>query len=106
MRSGAIGRVDLLNKNLRRLARSGNRHSLATVTSAMNAAATQDVRAIDTVPLLKRLLKGTTAPTPQAQQMLDLMITWKQRGGSRLDRDLDGFIDDPGAASMDGSWNN
>ena len=71
----------------------------------MNAAATQDVRAIDTVPLLKRLLKGTTAPTPQAQQMLDLLVAWKQRGGSRLDRDLDGLIDDPGAAVMDGSWN-
>ena len=104
--NGSVGRIDLLNKNLDRLASKKGKWNLAAVTSAMNAAATQDVRAIDTVPLLKRLLKGTTAPTPQAQQMLDLMITWKQRGGSRLDRDLDGFIDDPGAASMDGSWNN
>jgi acyl-homoserine lactone acylase PvdQ len=104
--NGSVGRIDLLNKNLDRLASKKGKWNLPAVTSAMNAAATQDVRAIDTVPLLKRLLKGTTAPTPQAQQMLDLMITWKQRGGSRLDRDLDGFIDDPGAASMDGSWNN
>ena len=37
--------------------------------------------------------------------MLDLMVAWKQHGGSRLDRDLDGKIDDPGAAIMDGSWN-
>jgi hypothetical protein len=70
----------------------------------MNAAATQDVRAIFTVPLIKRLLKGSTAPNAQAQAMLDVLIGWKQRGGSRLDRDLDGFIDDPGAAVMDGSW--
>ncbi len=103
--NGSVGRIDLLNKNLDRLASKKGKWSFASVTSAMNAAATQDVRAIDTVPLLKRLLKGTTAPTPQAQQMLDLMIAWKQRGGSRLDRDLDGFIDDPGAAVMDGSWN-
>ena len=55
MRAGADGRVDLLNKNLERLAVNG-KQTLASVTSAMNAAATQDVRAVDTVPLLVRLL--------------------------------------------------
>jgi hypothetical protein len=70
----------------------------------MNAAATQDIRAIDTVPLLRRLLSGSQAPNAQAQAMLDVMIDWRKRGGSRLDRDLDGLIDDPGAAVMDGSW--
>jgi acyl-homoserine lactone acylase PvdQ len=103
MRSGAIGRVDLLNKNLDRLAVNG-KWTLASVTSAMNAAATQDVRAIETVPLLQQLLAGTTAPSPRDQQMLDLMVAWSQAGGSRLDRDGDGKIDDPGAASMDGAW--
>jgi hypothetical protein len=38
--------------------------------------------------------------------MLKLMVSWSKHGGSRLDRDLDGKIDDPGAAIMDGSWNN
>ena len=102
-KNGSALRVDLLDYNLDRL-RRGGKWSLASVTAAMNAAATQDVRAIDTVPLLKRLLKGSTAPTPQAQQMLDALIAWKQRGGSRLDRDLDGSIDDPGAAIMDAVW--
>ncbi|MBA2522123.1 MAG: penicillin acylase family protein, partial [Solirubrobacterales bacterium] len=104
-RNGSAQRVDLLDKNLARLARKG-KWSLPTVTSAMNAAATQDVRAIDTVPLLKRLLKGSNAPSPRAQQMLALMVNWSKAGGSRLDRDLDGKIDDPGAAVMDGSWDN
>jgi acyl-homoserine lactone acylase PvdQ len=103
MRAGSVSRVDLLNKNLKRLAKGG-KQSLATVTSAMNAAATQDVRAIDVVPLLTRLLAGTTAPSPRAQQMLDLMQAWTSSGGSRLDRDLDGKIDDPGAAIMDAAW--
>ncbi len=103
-RSGSVARSDLLDKNLARLANKQGKWSLASVTSAMNAGATQDVRAIDTVPLLKRLLEGSTAPNEQARQMLDKLVAWKQRGGSRLDRDLDGSIDDPGAASMDKAW--
>jgi acyl-homoserine lactone acylase PvdQ len=101
-----VQRVDLLNRNLDRLASKKGKWNLASVTAAMNAAATQDVRVIDTVPLLRRLLKGTQAPTEQAQQMLDLLLQWRANGGSRLDRDLDGTIDDPGAAVMDGSWDN
>jgi hypothetical protein len=105
MRAGAVARVDLLNRNLARLARNG-KQSLASMTAAMNAAATQDVRAIDTVPLLFRLLAGSAPPSPQAKQMLDLMVAWGKggAGGSRLDLDLDGKIDDPGAAVMDIAW--
>jgi hypothetical protein len=36
--------------------------------------------------------------------MLALLVAWKRAGGSRLDRDLDGKIDDPGAAIMDVAW--
>lgn len=61
-RTGSAHRNDLLTENLERLRNKSGKWSPATVTSAMNAAATQDIRAIDTVPLLTRLLKGTTAP--------------------------------------------
>jgi acyl-homoserine lactone acylase PvdQ len=105
-RAGSAERVDLLDTNLKRLASGSGKWSLAAVTAAMNAAATQDVRAIDTVPLLRKLLKGSQAPSPRAQQMLDLMVQWRKRHGSRLDRNDDGLIDDPGAAVMDGSWDN
>jgi acyl-homoserine lactone acylase PvdQ len=103
MRAGAVGRVELLNKNLDRLAVNG-KWTLASVTSAMNAGATQDIRAIDTVPRLQQLLAGSVAPSPRAQQMLDLLVAWNRAGGSRLDRDGDGKIDDPGAAIMDAAW--
>ena len=33
--------------------------------------------------------------------MLSLLVAWRANGGSRLDRDDDGAIDDPGAAIMD-----
>jgi hypothetical protein len=89
---------------MRNLMGRNGKWSLTDLVAAMNAAGTQDVRAIDTVPLLRRLLKGSQAPSPMAQQMLDLMVQWRASGGSRLDRDGDGLIDDPGAAIMDTAW--
>jgi acyl-homoserine lactone acylase PvdQ len=98
---GSINRVDLLNRNTKKR----RKNTLATLTGAMNAAATQDVRAIEFVPVLARLLKGDTAPSARASQMLAILQAWRAKGGSRLDRDLDGKIDDPGAAIMDAAWN-
>ena len=57
------------------------------------------------VPVLARLLKGGTPPSARASQMLALLEAWRANGGSRLDRDLDGKIDDPGAAILDAAWN-
>ena len=78
--------------------------NMADVVSAMNAGATQDVRAIFTVPLLAKLLKGSKAPSTQAQQMLNQMVAWNKKNGSRLDLNNDGEIDAPGAASLDVAW--
>ena len=100
-RNSSVARNDMLTSNLKRLRNGAGKWSPATITSAMNAGATQDIRAIDTVPLLAKVLKGSTAPSAQAQQMLSLLVAWRASGGSRLDRDNDGGIDDPGAAIMD-----
>jgi acyl-homoserine lactone acylase PvdQ len=97
---GSIHRVDLLNRNTAKV----KRHTPATLVGAMNAAATQDVRAVTFTPLLARVLRGGAAPSPRAQRMLELLEAWTKAGGSRLDRDLDGKIDDPGAAILDGAW--
>jgi acyl-homoserine lactone acylase PvdQ len=105
MRNGSVGRINLLNFNLKRLQKKG-RWSPATIASAMNAAATQDVRAIVMVPLLAKLLRGTQAPSPQAAQMLSLLQQWRAQGGNRLDLNGDGKIDLPGAAIMDDAYTN
>ena len=102
--NGSAARVDMLNKELRKQRNKHGKWSLADVTSAMNGAATQDVRAIDTVPLLRKLLHGSTAPNQQAAKMLILLVAWRQNGGNRLDLNGDGLIDDPGAAIMDAAW--
>jgi len=77
---------------------------LAAVVSAMNEAATQDVRAVVTVPLLARLLKGTRAPNAQAARMLALLVAWHRNGGNLLDLNNDSKIDNPGAAIMNAAW--
>jgi len=104
-RAGSVQRVNLLTRNLNRNKNKKNgKLNMADVVSAMNAGATQDVRAIFTVPLLAQLLKGSKAPSTQAQQMLNQMVAWNKKNGSRLDLNNDGKIDAPGAASLDVAW--
>lgn len=97
---GSISRNDLL----RRPTFARAKHSLASLTAAMNVGATQDVRVMELQPTLSRLLRQGKAPSARAQQMLDVLDQWRRNGGNRLDRDGDGRIDDPGAAVMDGVW--
>jgi acyl-homoserine lactone acylase PvdQ len=81
---------------------SGNQ--LADVVSVMNKAATEDLRAVLVWPLISRVLAGGPAPNPQTQQAADLVSAWVAQGASRIDANLDGKIDDPGAAVLDASW--
>jgi len=95
---GPVQRVQLLQRQVARR----KVHTLATLVGAMNAAATQDLRAVMVLPTLSRVLQGAT--DARAQQLLELMQAWAAKGASRLDLDLDGKIDDPGAAVIDAVW--
>ncbi len=93
---GAVHRVDLLDRGIA----AKQKHTPASVVSAMNAAATTDLR--DTlVPLLAQVLSHGTAPSARDSEILSLLGAWN---GSRLDANGDGKIDDPGAAIMDAWW--
>ena len=77
----------------------------ASLVGAMNRAATQDLRNQRVLPAIA----GGAGHRPgaerqRAQQMLELLEDWRADGSSRLDVDLDGKIDDPGAAIMDAAW--
>jgi acyl-homoserine lactone acylase PvdQ len=97
---GAIQRVDLLLNNLGH----GGNLTPERVVSAMNAAATQDVREMTFEPFLSNLLHGGRAPNARDAQMLSLLDQWRRQGGSRLDRTGNGQITAPGAAIMDTAW--
>jgi acyl-homoserine lactone acylase PvdQ len=86
---GALHRNRLLEEQIARR----ERHDLASVTAAMNAAATQDLRSVGLTPTLSALLRGAPAPSARAARMLELLEGWTATGSSRLDRDEDGTID-------------
>jgi acyl-homoserine lactone acylase PvdQ len=87
---GSIHRVQMLNAGID----AREQHDLASVTSAMNKAATQDLR--DTGSFLDALtgvLDTGPPPSARAGQMEALLKAWRATGSSRLDRDLDGKMD-------------
>jgi acyl-homoserine lactone acylase PvdQ len=97
---GSVFREQMLRDAIQRQ----QTHTLGSVVAAMNRAATQDFRDEKVMRAISDVLDGTTAPNARDQQMLDLLEAWRANGSSRLDVDLNGKIDDPGAAIMDAAW--
>jgi acyl-homoserine lactone acylase PvdQ len=87
---GSIHRVQMLNAGID----AKQTHDLASVTSAMNKAATQDLRDTGTfLDALTGVLDTGPPPSARAGQMEALLKAWRLQGSSRLDRDLDGKMD-------------
>ncbi len=97
---GPVQRVDLLASGIAKL----KKHTLPSVVSVMNAAATQDLRLVRTWPLIRTVLATGPAPTPRADSAARAVDAWLAAGGSRIDLALDGKVDDPGAAILDAAW--
>ncbi len=97
---GSVHRVELLTAEIGKR----RKHTLASVTAAMNKAATQDLRATQVWPQIRAVLATGPAPSARAEAAASLIDTWIQAGASRLDRELDGRIDAPGAAVLDAAW--
>ena len=100
---GSVHRNELLEGAVQRVSGGGDL-SLAGTVAAMNYAATQDLRIVQAFKGIEAVLGGGGAPSARAQQMLDILRDWRNQGGSRLDADLNGTIDHPGAAIMDRAW--
>ena len=97
---GGIQRVKLLQDELAR----HSKQTLATVLSAANAAATEDVREVELWPTLKAMLDKGKSPSSLATQAVAQLQAWHDAGGSRVDANLDGKIDNPGVPILDGAW--
>ncbi|HEU0025468.1 MAG TPA: penicillin acylase family protein [Thermoleophilaceae bacterium] len=96
---GSVHRVDMFDDFPRR-------PRIADVVSIMNRAATEDLRATELWPVIRRVLNGSPPPDALTGRVADLITAWSRAGGSKLDGDLDGGIDDPAAAVIGPAWTN
>jgi acyl-homoserine lactone acylase PvdQ len=96
---GTVHRSLLLSRGVQ-----GGKKSVLDLVRTMNKAATEDLRAVEVWPLVVTMLQRAPAPSARDQQLADLVTQWSKAGSSRLDRNLDGKIDDPGAAILDAAW--
>src|SRR4051812_46364084 len=78
--------------------------TLPDLVSLVNRAATSDLRVIGVWPAIAKVLATGPAPDALTQQAADLVSAWSAAGGTRLDRDGDGKVDDPGAAVLDAAF--
>ena len=97
---GSVHRNDLL-----RAAVAGRKkHTLATLTSAMNKAATQDLRAVRVWPVIRAVLQTGPGAERARRGCSQSRRQLAAAGSSRLDRELDGKVDHAGAAVLDAAW--
>ena len=93
---GSAQRVELFDRYPRRVTVTGN-------VGIMNRAATEDVRS-PVWPVVSRVLRGSSPPTPLAGQVREILDQWVRRDAPRLDADNNGFWDSPGPTIMDEAW--
>jgi acyl-homoserine lactone acylase PvdQ len=97
---GGIQRVDMLKGELARYPKA----TIANVLAAANAGATEDVRITQLWPTLKAMLLRGKSPSAGATAAVAALQSWYAAGGSRVDANLDGTIDNPGAVILDTAW--
>jgi hypothetical protein len=97
---GSIQRVTLLKNALPKK----RKLTLTDVVAAMNEAATRDLRCELLVTTIVQVLGRAEAPSERDAAAAKTLSLWRVHGCDRLDRDLDGRIDDAGAAVMDELW--
>ena len=93
---GSVQRVTMFNRFPAQVRITDN-------VGIMNRAATQDVRSL-VWPVVSRVLRTGTAPSPRDQEIVDLLDDWVGRDAPRLDADDDTFYDEAGPAIMDAIW--
>ncbi len=97
---GPEDRVQLLNTELA----LRPKHTIESVLSASNAAATQDPRGKLAWPVIRAVLAKGKAPSPLATKLVRVMDDWSAGGASWRDADVDGTIDAAGVPVVQAIW--
>ena len=97
---GSVHRVELLRRAI-----AGRRtHTLAGVTAATNAAATQDLRVVEVWPAIRDVLRTGSAPSARAEAAAGLLDAWRTAGEAGSTAISTGRSTTPGAAVLDAAW--
>jgi acyl-homoserine lactone acylase PvdQ len=101
---GPVGRVQLLQDGVQGFISGGdNKVSLSELVSAMETAATRDVRGVYTLPAMLQLMGSPT--DPKEANAVSMLSAWVAGGAHRRDLDNDARYDDrPAVALMDALW--
>ena len=97
---GSVFRVELFEGAIK----ERRKHTLASLAGVMNLGAMQDHRAAVVLDAPIAVMDTAPAPNDRAAQMLAILKDWRANGSIRIDADLDGFDDHPGAAILDSWW--
>jgi acyl-homoserine lactone acylase PvdQ len=99
---GPVFRSQLIDRRVRAAYRGGRKATLAQLVQAMEEPATQDLRAVALMPILRRAL-GTPSD-PAVKAAADRLSAWAASGGHRRDLNRDGRDDESDAVTLMDAW--
>jgi acyl-homoserine lactone acylase PvdQ len=99
---GAVNRSDALDQRLRDATAGSQRMTLPQLVSAMEDAATVDLRGARVLPWALAMLGRQR--DPRLAPALDLLHQWIRAGAHRLDADRDGTYDQAAAVQLMDAW--
>jgi hypothetical protein len=82
--------------------RGGHKASLAQLVKAMEEPATEDLRAVKLLPLLKRAIGNPRSP--QLRGAMSTLMAWRKAGGHRRDLNQDGVYEHNRAVTLMDAW--
>jgi acyl-homoserine lactone acylase PvdQ len=99
---GPLHRSQMIADRVRGSIRGSHKASLAQLVKAMEEPATEDLRAVKLLPLLKRAIGNPKSP--QLRQALATLSAWRQAGGHRRDLNKDGVYENNRAVTLMDAW--
>ena len=100
---GSLQRQQMIQEHIRRDLRTGNRKvGLHELVQAMEEPATQDLRGLYIVPVVRRVIGRLK--DPRHREALATLVAWRKAGAHRRDLDRDGVYDDDAAVTLMDAW--
>ncbi len=99
---GSVHRSQMIDERVKATYRGGKKATIAQLVQAMEEPASEDLRGLLLVPILRKAI-GTTRD-PQVEAALKLLSDWSASGAHRRDLDKDGVDEDTAAITLMDAW--